>query len=264
MSKIPPKVGVSTPPASRPHPVGSGQPQTRAVTAAKAANNIIEQPVAQTGTSIRGVVTHPSPVAAQPGSTDTSQPSTYYVIAETLAAVIKSSKLDAPTKISMEKVIKIAREAKIKEDTREISGGEHRKVSATYNAVRADLVKLHKTLENQIQQVQKSCNTIIENTSKVMKGVEETKTGTKDLACRVNKVTNATDKIALDNNSYRDALISKPTLSNRDSTDPRILSDMDRKAKQILVDIYDKDESNILTKSLTSIIDKANKAIAII
>jgi len=39
---------------------------------------------------------------------------------------------------------------------------------------------------------------------------------------------------------------------------------MDCKAKQILMDIYNKDENNILTKSLTSIIDKANKAIAII
>jgi len=119
-------------------------------------------------------------------------------------------------------------------------------------------------MESWISHVQASCNTIINNTSKVMKGVEETKSGTKDLACRVDKVSDTADKIALDNSLYRDALLSKPTLTNRDNADPRILSDMDCRAKQILVDIYDKDENNILTKSLTSIIDKANEAIAII
>ena len=195
---------------------------------------------------------------------DMPQSNTYHVIAEKLATVIKSSKLDAHTKVNMENVIKIAREAKIKEDTREISGGEQGKVSAICNTVWEDLQKLHNQMESQISHVQASCNTIINNTSKVMKGVEETKSSMKDLACRVDKVSDTADKIALDNSSYRDALLSKPTLTNRDNADPRILSNMDCRAKQILIDIYDKDENNILTKSLTSIIDKANKAIAII
>jgi len=67
------------------------------------------------------------------------QSNTYHVIAEKLATVIKSSKLDAHTKVNMENVIKIAREAKIKEDTREISGGEQGKVSAICDAVWEDL-----------------------------------------------------------------------------------------------------------------------------
>jgi len=261
MSKLLPKVGVSTP---SPRLVSGGQPQTRATTAAKAANNVLAQPVAQIVNSNEGVITLTNPITAQPGSTDMPQSNAYHVIAEKLATVIKSGKLDAHTKVSVENVIKIAREAKIKEDTREISGGEQEKVSAICDAVQKDLQKLHNQMERWISCVQASCNTIINNTSKVMKGVEETKSDTKDLACRVDKVSDATDKIALDNSSYRDVLLSKPTPTNRDNADPRILSNMDRKAKQILVDIYNKDENNILTKSLTSIIDKANKAIAII
>ena len=110
--------------------------------------------------------------------------------------------------------------------------------------------------------MQESCKVLLENTSKVLKDVEEVKTNTKDLACKVNKVMDATDKLASDTNSYRDALLSKPTPSNKANVDPRVLSDMDQKVKQILIDIYDKDADNILTKSLTAMIDKANKAIA--
>jgi len=50
-----------------------------------------------------------------------------------------------------------------------------------------------------------------------MKGVEETKSNMKDLAYRVDKVSDTADKIALDNSSYRDVLLSKPTLTNRDN-----------------------------------------------
>ena len=95
----------------------------------------------------------------------------------------------------------------------------------------------------------------------MLKEVEETKTDTKDLACKVNKVTDAADKIASDTSSYQNALLAKPVPSNKISADPRILNDMDCKAKQILMDIYDKDSNNILMKSLTAIVDKANETI---
>ena len=258
MSNPPKKACVSF---TKLHQIGGGQPQTRATTAAKAAAGSTDQSVTQIVNSNKGHISLPSPETTQPDNANTPPPNTYHVIAEMLAAVIISGKLDAPTKANVDKVIKIAREAGNKEDTRVTSSGEQGEVSDTQDDIRSDLAKLRKTLENQILQIQESCNTIIENTSKVMKGVEETKTGTKDLASRVDKVTDTTDKIALVNNSYRDALVSKPASSNRDSTDPRVLHDMDRKAKQILMDIFDEDENNILTKSLTSIIDKANESI---
>ena len=125
-----------------------------------------------------------------------------------------------------------------------------------------NLVSMHNSLDKKIHGVQENCKTILDNTSKVLTGVEEAKTDTKDLASKVNKVTNTTDKIASDANSYRTALLSKPVAANKTAADPRVLSDMERKAKQILVDIYDKDNDNILSKSLTYIVEKANETIA--
>ena len=179
-----------------------------------------------------------------------------------LAAVIQSGKLDTLTKQSVAKIIKIARDEEVKEDVRLKSGGEHAEVSTIRKIIREDLGEVHNSLEKKILQVQESCKAILKNTSKVLKEVEEAKTDTKELTCKVNKVTDATDKLASDTNSYRDALVSKPAPSNRAHADPRVLSDMDRKVKQILIDIYDKDADNILTKSLTAMIDKANESIA--
>jgi len=134
-------------------------------------------------------------------------------------------------------------------------------VSAIRAVIRKDLAEIHDSLEKQIIKVKEDCSIILDNTSKVLKEVEETKTDTKDLACKVNKVTDAADKIASDTSSYRNALLAKLAPSNKISADPRILNNMDRKAKQILMDIYNKDSNNILTKSLTAIVDKANETI---
>ena len=43
--------------------------------------------------------------------------------------------------------------------------------------------------------------------------------------------------------------------------DPKVLGDMEHKAKQILVDIFDKEGTNTLEKSLTELISKANEAL---
>jgi len=121
---------------------------------------------------------------------------------------------------------------------------------------------MHNSLENQIVIAKEKCSMTLDNTSKILEQVVEAKTDAKDLAYKVNKVTDAADKIASDTSSYRNALLSKPTPSNKSNADPRILSDMECKAKQILVDIFDKDDNNILSKSLTATIEKANEAIA--
>ena len=244
MPKPPPKAETNSTP--RPRSVGGKAPQTRATMAALTENCTAEQPTEP--------ITKPSE--------GTSQKNAYRLIAEMLAAIIQSGKLDTSTKQNVVKIIKLAREEEVKEDARLLSGGEQTKVSTIREVIREDLVGIHNSLKKRILQVQESCKVLLENTSKVLKDVEEAKTDTKDLACKVNKVTDATDKLASDTNSYRDALLSKPAPSNKANVDPRVLSDMDRKAKQILVDIYDKDADNILTKSLTAMIDKANEAIA--
>jgi len=259
--KPPPKAGVIM---LRPRSGGGKAAQTRATTAAIAARNTAEEPNAPTANLSEGDVNHSNPTNDQSSSGATSQVATYSTIVDMLAAIIQNGKLDVLTKQKLLKVIKIAKEAEVRTEEKDKSdvGREKEKVSAIRAVIQKDLAEIHNLLEKQIIKVKEDCSIILDNASKVLKEVEETKTDTKDLACKVNKVTDAADKIASDTSSYQNALLAKLVPSNKISTDPRILNDMDCKAKQILMDIYDKDSNNILTKSLTAIVDKANKTIA--
>ena len=61
---------------------------------------------------------------------------------------------------------------------------------------------------------------------------------------------------------YRNALLAEPSRPNKSNTDPRILSELDCKARQILVDIYNTEGNDTMAKSLTDLVGKANEAIA--
>jgi hypothetical protein len=49
--------------------------------------------------------------------------------------------------------------------------------------------------------------------------------------------------------------------ANKLSLDPKVLGDMERRAQQILIDIFDKDGNDTLAKSLTELVMKANETI---
>jgi len=106
-------------------------------------------------------------------------------------------------------------------------------------------------------------NVTLETTEKTLKVTEEIKGKTSDIMSDVGKVTSVTGKIADTTQSYCDALITRqPTPpSNKLSVDPKILSDMERKDRQILVDIYDEEGTCTMDKSLLELMDKANEVL---
>ena len=90
------------------------------------------------------------------------------------------------------------------------------------------------------------------------------KASTKALVNEITKVTVTTDKLASTTTSYRDALVSKPLQTYSAGADPKALNSIDCRSKQILINILNNAEDNILSKSLTSILKKANRAITVI
>jgi hypothetical protein len=175
------------------------------------------------------------------------------MVANMLVDIIKIDKIDQSIKKDLINVIKFIRieETKVQNN-----------VAAVRQAVHADLVDMYNALAAQLNHVQTSCDAIQESTSKVLKETEEAKSVAKETAVKVNKVTDTTDKIASDATSYRDALLAKPQQDNRAKADPKVLNDMERRAKQILIDIFDNEADNIMNKSLVSIVEKANAAVA--
>ena len=141
-------------------------PQTRATTAAIAANKTTEQPNTQETITDPGEVDSVVTAKVQPSDTAMSQATTYRLIAEMLATIIQSGKLDPSTKQEVVKVIKIAREAESKAEVKDTGTTEQAQVSAIREAVLKDLIELHDSLEKKIHQVQEGCGTIIEGTNR--------------------------------------------------------------------------------------------------
>ena len=194
-------------------------------------------------------------------NTATTQPTPLQVIVDMLTAISKNKKLDTSVKKDLENVIKFTREAEGTENSKGKGAKESNNVSTICQAILADLANMYTAIANQINTIQLGCNLIQENTAKVLKEVEEAKSIAKDTVDKVDKVTDTTAKFASEANSYRDTVLSKPSQTKKSKANPRVLSDMECRAKQILIDVYDNEADSILNKSLTSIVEKANEAI---
>jgi hypothetical protein len=84
---------------------------------------------------------------------------------------------------------------------------------------------------------------------------------TKELEGKMAKVNDSTDKLANTTKSYRDAMMAKSANPNRSCADPKVLINMDRKARQILIR-YDSDEENAtINASILELKDRANKIV---
>jgi len=277
MSKVPLKTGLSATP--NPCLVGGKTLQTRTTTVALASTIATEQQPSIPQTSI--TVNKSAPLN---------------IIAEMLAAIICNGKPGAHIKQEILKVINYAKESEIVVEGEGKEGEAHMKVSDTQIALqedicatlRKDLVKLHNLLEIQITKMQESCNTkavksdlgkfseglnsqlngitstlkaTLESSEKAQKASEGLKSDSSTILNKIGSVTSTTDKIVDAMQSYWDMLVTRQAPTHKNSVDPKVLGDMERKAKQILVNIYNEEGINTLEKSLTELITNANEAL---
>jgi len=129
-------------------------------------------------------------------------------------------------------------------------------------AIRKDLDMLHGSLTGHLNGITALTNVILETVEKTLKATEDLKGGTNDLICRVGNVTSMADKIASTTQSYWDVLVARQAPSHKNNVDPKVLGDMECKAKQILIDTFDKEGTNTLEKSQLELVDKANEVMS--
>ena len=259
MSKPPPKkAGATTP--SQQKPVCPKTYQTRLTTATAQASKHPEQSTHHKNAE----ATTPLGMAAKADEADaTAPPSTpLSTIASQLANIVKEEKLETSAVKRLEELISYAKQMEAEEWRRGNSPDVQAKVSTICHAIKQDLVHMYTDLVKHIVGAQETASAAISSsTEKVLKEVGESAALAKDLASRVGKVSEATNKIASGVGSYRDALLADPIRSNRPAADPRVLGDIDRKARQILVEIFNTSDNNAMGKSLTELVREANEAL---
>ena len=133
--------------------------------------------------------------------------------------------------------------------------------SCNTKAVKSDLGKFSEGLNSQLNGITSSLKATLESSEKARKASEGLISDSSTILNKIGSITSAADKIADATQSYRDVLVTRQAPTHKNSVDPKVLGDMERKAKQILVDIYDEEGINTLEKSLTELITSANEAL---
>ena len=156
----------------------------------------------------------------------------------------------------------------IMEMTRTLAGKELAGQAATTNMVRvsheqikADLHSLYKALDSRLTEIQGSQKKLLTSMETLSKTTDNLCTTARELKTKVLKVTDTTDKIVNTAMSYRDVLLTKADTPNRESIDPKVLSDIERRSKQILINCSMAEIRDTANTSLVELREKANTII---
>src|SRR5258708_17859947 len=132
-------------------------------------------------------------------------------------------------------------------------------MKAAQDEIKEELTSWCDTIKCKLNTLDKKQNRILKSTANIGERVEGIQVAAKEIESHVERVTDATDKIASNVMPYRDTLTGGPgRIGGEAAIDGRIQLDVERKAKQILIDFKD---NNAAMTSTEALIDKANEII---
>jgi hypothetical protein len=270
MSKPPNKGGMERSSTLASRPPGANPYKTRATMQAASITKAASQQN-NTGSNIGNKVSEGGkansneaviePTTTSQASTQPPPESVLQRIAGTLVTILEKDKLEKNTRFKLRDVVRFIGEEEEKARTKVNSTAVHPDRNALHRLIKRDLSSMYQALERSLCGILDTTSVTLETTAKALKTTEEVKEATNEIANKIGKVTDITDKIASTTQSYCDILAQNPAPINKPSLDPKILSDMERKARQILVEIFDEEGNNTLEKSLTELLSKANDAL---
>jgi hypothetical protein len=135
-------------------------------------------------------------------------------------------------------------------------------VKILHERFKADLLCVHDSLRTKIADIQSNQQRLLSSTETLNKSSVNLSTVTKELESKLVKVNNATDKIANTASSYRDMLLDKPVNSLRSNANPKVLNDMDRRVRQIMIAYSTAEDNATLNTNLLDLKEKANSLVS--
>ena len=201
-------------------------------------------------------------VAQRPAIANSRAPSPLQKIANNIAQILSKENINSSTKKSLDDVITFIHEETEKEAQIQAKLAATAEGSALRQGIRTDLGEIYTALKTQLNGIQDIANATLTGSKKLLVDTENVAAATKDLTGKVGKITDTADKIAMDTSKYRDAVLTRPAQTIRANTDPKVLGDLDCKARQILIEHIGLDGTNAMGKSLTELTTKANEAIS--
>ena len=158
-------------------------------------------------------------------------------VATALEQVIAKHSLPGQTRTALTEVMELVKNAAGEEKDAE-NHVPFNAVETMHERFKADLHAVHDSLDGKISDLQHGQQKLLSSTESLSKTAEHLRSTT---------------------TSYRDALLAKPSSSLKLNADPKVLSDLDRRARQILIAYSISEENATLNVSLLDLKDKANK-----
>jgi hypothetical protein len=187
------------------------------------------------------------------------------VIIEAIETIAYKHKLQTAAKKDLEALVVYTRAAKRIEKEKERSTQTKMEVSELRLILKADLQGMYNALAHKLEELRTSHKETLEKADLVLKASEDNKGMAKELAKelegKVGKVAEAASKMESCAMSYRDALTTKNPLATGQGTNPKVLNNIDRRVKQILIEVFDTEGESTLARSTEELLDKANSII---
>ena len=201
------------------------------------------------------------PEAQEPTSVTCTASSPLQKIAAAIGQIISKEAIDTSTKKSLQDILVFILVVNRKEDQSAAKIEATAEESYIRNCIRKDLTEMWYNINEHLNSIQDTVNETLTSSSKLLADMESIAAATRDLTGKVGKITDTAEKIATDTSKYRDAVLTRPVQTIRANTDPKILGDLDRKGRQILIEHLGLDGNNALGKSVAELTTKANEAI---
>lgn len=201
------------------------------------------------------------PMTSTPGSSKAKQvnpPSSLHRIASMIDQIITKYNPPGQVKQALSEVVEVAKKA-VEEEKGTGNQVSLKAVKILHERFKADLLVVHDSLDVKIADIQNSQKKLLATTESLNKSSEHLNSATKEIGSKLVKVNDTTDKIANTTTSYREALLARPANPLRSNANPKVLDDIDRRTKQILLGYDSIEENATLNTSLLDLKDKANK-----
>src|SRR6267154_1399301 len=96
---------------------------------------------------------------------------------------------------------------------------------------KADLLVVHNALDIKISEVLNSQRKLLTTSESLSKSTKNLRFAMKELKGKVTKVNDTMDKIANTTSTYHNALMARPANLIRSNADPKVLNDLNRRAR---------------------------------
>ena len=227
------KGGTERPPTPMAKPPHNTQYQTRAATQAAANSKVAMQQSAEAGAPPKEAQTATGKLAEankeMPGSNGKQSSTPMQIIASAISQLLIKERVDKPVKIMLERILKFIKNEVEKGSKKAEPYATQAEVSTLQRELKQDLAKLQGALATQIESVQANMSSTLENTARTLADTKDLKETAKEIANKVGRVNDTTDKIATTTQSYHNVLLQNPAAAaaGKHSLDPKVLGDME-------------------------------------